>query len=184
MKDSFDDNIPATTVKTAWGVGHGQSETPNNVNINETSKPCIHNINCEFDINQPKTECEYIKITSWNADSLKRHLSKSHLLTMLRNYDIICIQEAWANNYEQYMDLFDGYNAFSTYTAKRAYRGRNSGGIIVYIKEWLSPFIDFMFKSEIVIFSFSESRKCEPSETYYNGLYIYLSRKVYLLYYV
>ena len=103
---------------------------------------------------------------------------------MLRNYDIICIQEAWANNYEQYMDLFDGYNAFSTYTAKRAYRGRNSGGIIVYIKEWLSPFIDFMFKSEIVIFSFSESRKCEPSETYYNGLYIYLSRKVYLLYYV
>ena len=73
---------------------------------------------------------------------------------MLRNYDIICIQETWANNYEQYMDLFDGYNAFSTYTAKRANRGRNSGGIIVYIKEWLSTFIDFMFKSEIAIFLF------------------------------
>ena len=124
------------------------------MNINETSKPCINNINCEFDINQPKTECEYIKIISWNADGLKRHLSKSHLLTMLRNYDIICIQETWANNYEQYMDLFDGYNAFSTCTAKRANRGRTSGGIIVYIKEWLSPFMDFMFKSEIAIFLF------------------------------
>ena len=73
---------------------------------------------------------------------------------MLRNYDIICIQETWANNYEQYMDLFDGYNAFSTYTTKRANRGRNSGGIIVYTKEWLSTFIDFMFKSEIAIFLF------------------------------
>ena len=32
----------------------------------------------------------YIEIISWNADGLKRHLSKSHLLTMLRNYDLIC----------------------------------------------------------------------------------------------
>ena len=68
--------------------------------MNETSKPCIHNINCEFDINRPKTECEYIKIIAWNADGLKGH-SKFHLLTMLRNY-IICIQETWANNCEQY----------------------------------------------------------------------------------
>ena len=54
-----------------------------------------------MNINEPKTECEYIKIISWNADGLKRHLSKSHFLTMLRNYDIICFQETWANNYEQ-----------------------------------------------------------------------------------
>ena len=72
----------------------------------------------------------------------------------MNHYDIICIQETWANNYEQYSDLFDGYNAFSTNTAKRAKRGRNSGGIIVYSKEWLSLFIDLMFKSEIVIFLF------------------------------
>ena len=73
---------------------------------------------------------------------------------MLRNYVIICIQETWANNYKQYSDLFDGYNAFNTYTcaAKRTNRGRNSGGIIVHIKE--SPFIDLMFKSEIDIFLF------------------------------
>ena len=32
----------------------------------------------------------YIKIISWKADGLKRHLSKSHLLTMLQNYDLIC----------------------------------------------------------------------------------------------
>ena len=72
---------------------------------------------------------------------------------MLRNYDIICSHETWANSYEQFSDLFDGYNDFSTNTAKRANRGRNSGRIIVNIKEW-SPFIDLMFKSEIAIFLF------------------------------
>ena len=61
------------------------------------------------------------------------------------------------------MDLFAGYNAFSTFTAKRANRGRNSGGIIVYIKEWLTT-LYLMFKSEIAIFLFLKAENVRLSK--------------------
>ena len=82
-----------------WGnVTLQYTHVGNTIVPHHTHRP-IHNINCGFDINEPTTECDYIEIISWNADGLKILLSKSHLL--VRNYDIICIEETWAKNYEQ-----------------------------------------------------------------------------------
>lgn len=75
---------------------------------------------------------------TWNVQGLKNRLSlcKTKVIDFLLEFDVINLQETWAENSLEFRDLLNtkGYTGFSTHYQKTSKYGRCPGGVVVYIK--------------------------------------------------
>ena len=103
---------------------------------------------------------------TWNVQGLKNRLSlcKTKVIDFLLEFDVINLQETWAENSLEFRDLLNnkGYTGFSTHYQKTSKYGRCPGGVVVYIKNSVLEGIkristDFRFG---VVFMFDQAYFC------------------------
>ena len=73
-----------------------------------------------------------MQIAVWNVNKLRRHSGNPDFKKFCSSYDIVCLIETWAKNKEDYSDLFETHEPFSSV---RSAQNHYSGGIIVYVKK-------------------------------------------------
>ena len=68
----------------------------------------------------------------WNVNGLKSKLSNPDLITFFSKFDIICLTETWGTKSDNFQ--LPGYISYSKIRVKRCITGRNSGGVLAFIK--------------------------------------------------
>ena len=68
-----------------------------------------------------------MQITVWNVNKLRRHSGNPDFKKFRSSYDMVCLIETWAKNKEDYSDLSETYDPFSSV---RSAQNHYSGGII------------------------------------------------------
>ena len=102
-----------------------------------------------------------LKFCVWNVQGLasKRHnkLNDPEFLNIINSYDIILCTETWTNNGTD-IDI-NGYKNISLHRARRPRSKRDSGGIIIYYRQYLEPYIRLCKKVEDCILWFRISHE-------------------------
>ncbi len=81
---------------------------------------------------------ENISIISWNINSIKTKVEKSHVQSILNRYDIICLNEIKTN-----LPVFlPGYASYVSYDKEKY----NRGGTCVFVRNSLNSYIYDMDK--------------------------------------
>ena len=55
----------------------------------------------------------------------------------LQSFDIISLVETWGNFVGEFSDFLPSFTAFEFVRKRKPGSGRNSGGICVFVKDWL-----------------------------------------------
>ena len=79
---------------------------------------------------------KFIQILAWNVDKLRRHTRNPEFKEFCSGYDIICVIETWGRSQDDFSDLLETHEAF---TSIRSEAENFSGGIIVYINKHILP---------------------------------------------
>ena len=79
---------------------------------------------------------KFIQILAWNVDKLRRHTRNPEFKEFCSGYDIICVIETWGRSQDDFSDLLETHEAF---TSIRSEAENYSGGIIVYINKHILP---------------------------------------------
>ena len=78
-----------------------------------------------------------INIVSWNIEGLQKHIYSDNVLQFCYDSDIVSCCETWSSTKGEFDNLLQGYTHFDSVRIKRTRRGRNSGGISVFVKNYL-----------------------------------------------
>ena len=117
------------------------SEEPETNNI-ETNVNENNNVSIDFENIEDSTSEEHrllhIKICSLNVHGLAKFEGDIEFQQYCKSYDIVGLCETWADKNEDFSDLLDGYQIMNTLRQKRGNALRNSGGICVLIKQYLT----------------------------------------------
>ena len=79
----------------------------------------------------------FVNILSWNIEGLHKYQDDGELKQYLSKFDIVFLCETWSYYVGKFGNFLNSYTLFDCVQKKRTGTGRNSGGICVFIKEWL-----------------------------------------------
>lgn len=68
-------------------------------------------------------------------------LLNNDVITYLKQFDIISLQETWLTDYDMCRSVFSEYSIFSCKAKKSVKGGRNMGGVVVLVKNVLSKHV-------------------------------------------
>lgn len=83
-----------------------------------------------------------LHIVSWNINGLKKHLENKELFEYLLHFQIINLQETFAQTTDQFRDILPGYLCISNIRDRpQNLPGKHPGGINVFVAKYLQHFI-------------------------------------------
>ncbi|MEW8544944.1 MAG: reverse transcriptase family protein [Candidatus Thiodiazotropha sp.] len=75
-----------------------------------------------------------LRIGSWNIEGLAKHEHNTELIEYVKQFDIYSFCETWGHTKTMFDEFINGYKAFTNIRIKRKKRGRNSGGVTVFVR--------------------------------------------------
>ena len=82
---------------------------------------------------------ESIKILAWNIEGLFQKLCEPDFITLLNRYDIICLSETFVITLDT--EIFEEFDTYIAPAKRLSGHGRNSGGVICFVRRSLRQFI-------------------------------------------
>ncbi len=81
-----------------------------------------------------------IDLLCWNIEGLRKHTTSlySDLKNFCSLYDIVGFCETFARDANDFVDFLDGYSIFNSVRTRKHKRGRPSGGVSVFVKDYLT----------------------------------------------
>ncbi|MEW8546815.1 MAG: endonuclease/exonuclease/phosphatase family protein, partial [Candidatus Thiodiazotropha sp.] len=68
---------------------------------------------------------------------LKKYDNNNSFKNYCKSFDLIALYETWQENENDFQDFMDGYTNFDSMRTKKRSAVRGSGGVTVFVKEWL-----------------------------------------------
>ena len=76
-------------------------------------------------------------ILTWNIEGLKKYDNDVDLKKYLQSFDIISLVETWGDFVGEFSNFLPSFTAFEFVRKRKPGSGRNSGGVCVFVKDWL-----------------------------------------------
>ena len=82
-----------------------------------------------------------LKLCTWNCEGWLNKLDLTDLIANMQNNDILCLNETFVSvdNYDY--TAFDDFHVYVAKAVQITEGTRKSGGVLVFVKKHLSPFI-------------------------------------------
>ena len=93
-----------------------------------------------------------LKIVSWNIHGFDSHKSDADLKVYLCTFDVIILSETWTKLDSDVSDFLPDYTTFCVHGKRRSKRGRQPGGIAVFVKNSISKLIKCIKKTDLGLF--------------------------------
>ena len=78
-----------------------------------------------------------MNILTWNIEGLQKYYNDVDLKNYLHTFDIISFFETWGNFVGEFSNFLPSFTAYESVRKKKPGSGRNSGGVCVFVKDWL-----------------------------------------------
>ena len=78
-----------------------------------------------------------MNILTWNIEGLQKYYNDVDLKNYLHTFDIISFFETWGNFVGEFSNFLLSFTAYESVRKKKPGSGRNSGGVCVFVKDWL-----------------------------------------------
>lgn len=79
----------------------------------------------------------FVNILTWNIEGLHKYQDNMDLKLYFMKFDIVALCETWCNFAGEFDNFLSSYISFDCVRKKKPGAGRNSGGICVFVNEWL-----------------------------------------------
>ena len=78
-----------------------------------------------------------MQILTWNIEGLQKYDNDIELKKYLQSFDIISLVETWGNFVGEFSNFLSSFTTFEFVRKRKPGSGRNSGGVCVFVKDWL-----------------------------------------------
>ena len=117
-----------------------------------------------------RTECfSCVNVITWNIEGLRKYHGDVDFKNYLQKFDIISLVETFGNFVGEFNGFLSGYSVFENVRKRMPSSGRNSGGVCVFIKDWLmkANLIERIFPEfqDCIIFNFKSSMFLNMQDT-------------------
>ena len=89
---------------------------------------------------------------SWNIHGFNTHKADRDFKEYLCKFDLIILSETWTKLDSDVSDFLSDYTTFCVHGKRRSRRGRQPGGIAVFVKNNISNLINCIKKTDLGIF--------------------------------
>ena len=88
-------------------------------------------------VNDRYYENKELHISSLNIQGLKKYADNTHFHNYCRLFDSVALHETWQEHEHEFDTFTEGYSNFDCRRRKKRNAVRGSGGVSVFIKDWL-----------------------------------------------
>lgn len=103
-----------------------------------------------------------------NIQGLKKYDGDYNFKNYCKSFDLVALYETWQDNKTDFKNFLDGYTNFDCMRSKKRTAVRGSGGVTVFVKDWLMQTSGVMriFETfrECVVFIFKADIFCRKSD--------------------
>lgn len=82
-----------------------------------------------------------LKFCSFNVENLVTKLCEPDFVNYVKSFDIFCAIETFTNEHFDFGILFNDFHVFHSPAVKLSKRGRRSGGVAIFCKKTVMPFV-------------------------------------------
>ena len=104
---------------------------------NNDSRNIEHINNTETNIDHHNDYYNNLHICSMNVQGLKKFENDIVFKNYCKGFDLVGMYETWQRHHNDFVNFIDGYTNFDSMRCYRKQTPRGSGGVTVFVKNWL-----------------------------------------------